>query len=193
MPEPTRLQLALADACDIARTEGVEDIGPDDFGLQRSEAGWQHATYVGADRVVSVTIDPDDAVSIAVGEIDWISTKYDAVCPNCEGDASVCECEPGEPLDQWRGRICTVVPLPGDGAPPPALELPPYAVRDAHGCIRRQRDGLFIAGPEATAATVAARIAAYNGDHSARANTMRQLYRAALEVIAAEAAEAVSA
>lgn len=180
MPEPTRLQAALADACEIARTYGSAPA-PADFALQRSDPGWTHATYVDSDVVISVSIDPDDAVGIAVGEIDWVGADG-AVCFNCGADDATCDCTPFEPMLD--------VPLPGDGTPPPAPEIPPYACRDEHGAIRRARDGLFILGPEATAATVAARIVAYNGNETPYANTMRTLYRGALELIESEDAKA---
>lgn len=108
MPEPSRLQRALADACEFARAHGVEDtITPDDFGLQRSESGWQHATYVDAGHAVSVTIEPGGNAILRLAELWWIhdqGAEDREPCEWCEDDAP----------EYYRGRPLVDVHLPGD-------------------------------------------------------------------------------
>ncbi|MGW0052070.1 hypothetical protein [Nocardia nova] len=74
---PTRPDLAdvIAAAVDFARSAGydVDDIGPDDFALQRSPAGYSHATYVTGAYVITATITPDGSASTDVGEITWFA------------------------------------------------------------------------------------------------------------------------
>lgn len=179
MHEPTRLQLALAEACELARTYGAE-ITPADFALQRSEPGYQHATYVSPDIVVSVSIAPDGTIEAgAIVEPDWFELDD-------QGD------DAGEFFPQYRGRPVTDIPLPGDGEPPAAPELPPYACRDGRGAIRRARDGLFIADAGTTADDLRARLTKYADSTTAYANAMRTLYLGALELVETEGAEAVS-
>lgn len=192
MPETTGrtpLQIALEQACQFAIAHGVEQpISPDDFGIQRSSKGYQHATYLDASHVVSLTIDPHGEAILRVAEVDWIHDQGDdgrdlcshCECLDCGAPISDCECPP----------LALNVPLPGDGTPPPTLEIPPYAVRDEHGAIRRARDALYIAGPYATTATIQARLEAYEGNDSAYAHSMRRLYTGALELITAEDADA---
>lgn len=67
MPEPTRLQRALADACEFAIAHGVEAcLEPKDFGIQRDASGRVHATYIDNDCALRVILTPDGAVSFAV-------------------------------------------------------------------------------------------------------------------------------
>ncbi|WP_280332059.1 hypothetical protein [Nocardia wallacei] len=178
----------LTDAAAFARAHGIDNpIAPEDFAVQRSAPGYQHATYLdayvesdGVMSLVSVFVDPDGRETFAVGEVVWVHDQADEnrdLCDYCE------VIETSDFVD---------VPLPGDGTPPPAPEIPPYACRDEHGNIRRARDGLFIAGPGATTATLRARIAAYDGNDTAYAHSMRRLCTAALELVEAEAAEAVT-
>jgi len=188
--ERTPLETILAQACQFAIAHGVEGpISPDDFGIQRSSKGYQHATYVDASHVVSLTIDPHGEAILRVAELDWIHDQGDdgrdpcrhCECLDCGAPISDCECPP----------LALNVPLPGDGTPPPTPEIPPYAVRDEHGAIRRARDGLYIiAGHHATAAGIQAHLEAYDGNDSAYAHSMRRLYTGALELITAEAAGA---
>ena len=70
--QPTPLARALAAAAEFGRAHGVENLGPLDFGIQRSEPGLTTANYVDATHVVSVTIDRRGVFTIAAGVIDWI-------------------------------------------------------------------------------------------------------------------------
>jgi hypothetical protein len=110
MPEPSRLELALVDACDIARKYGTPaDLTPDDFALQRSSPGWQHATHIGPEHLISVTLDPDGDVTVQVGEIYWFDEEDD------DEEAAGPECFHGRPL--------TDVYLPGDAPGPQHAEV----------------------------------------------------------------------
>lgn len=114
--ERTPLEIALSQACEFAIAHGVEPpITPDDFGIQRSSAGWQHATYVDASHAVSVTIDPHGDVALAIAELWWIHDQADEErdpCDRCEGDAP----------EMFRGRPLVDVYLPGD-APAEAVTV----------------------------------------------------------------------
>lgn len=178
----------LTDAAEFARAHGIEHpIAPEDFAVQRSAPGYQHATYLdayvdadGVMSIVSVFVDADGREAFAVGEVEWVHDQSDE-------DRDLCDyCEVIEASD------FVEVPLPGDGTPPPVPEIPVYACRDEHGTIRRARDGLYIADLGDSAATLRTRIAVYDGDDSKHAHTLRRLYTAALELIESEAAEAVT-
>lgn len=105
--ERTPLQIALAQAVQFARAHGVEPpIGPDDFGLQRSSEGYQHATYVDTNHAVSVTLHPDGDTTFAVAELSWIHDQADAERDPCDW------CEAG--IEYFRGLPLVDVQLPGD-------------------------------------------------------------------------------
>lgn len=110
MPETTErtaLQIALSQACEFARAHGVETpLTPEDFGIQRSESGWQHATFVDADHAISVTIEVHGEAILRVAELFWIHDEGDderEPCDWCEGDGP-----------QYRGVPLVDVYLPGD-------------------------------------------------------------------------------
>lgn len=69
----------ITQAIAYARSAGFEtgDITPDDFALQCSPEGWQHATHVGDGHVITATIDPDGRASTDAGWIDWVSEDID--------------------------------------------------------------------------------------------------------------------
>ncbi|WP_187685121.1 hypothetical protein [Nocardia wallacei] len=185
MTSPTRRPLTevLTDAAAFARAHGIGNpLGPEDFAIQRSAPGYQHATYldayVDADGVmgmVSVFIDPDGRETFAVGGVVWVHDQGDE-------DRDPCDyCEVIEASD------FVDVPLPGDGTPPPTPDIPAYACRDEHGAIRRARDGLFIAPADITTEQLRTKLAFYDGNDGTQANTMRRLYSGALELIESEA------
>jgi len=110
--ERTPLQIALTQACEFAVAHGVEGpITPDDFGIQRSSAGWQHATYVDASHAVSVTIDPDGIATFGVAELNW--THWPDTELHDDEDCGICH-PPGAASTHFRGLPLTDVHLPGD-------------------------------------------------------------------------------
>ncbi|WP_280381027.1 hypothetical protein [Nocardia wallacei] len=123
MPDITSpLHQALTDAIAFARAHGVETpLTPGDFGIQRSDAGLTHATYIGDGHVVTVLVDRHGHGSMAVGEVDWIHDTGDEDRPGCEdcgecmhcgAPREACECEPFD--DTYLGVPLTDVYLPGD-------------------------------------------------------------------------------
>jgi hypothetical protein len=107
----TPLRIALTQACEFAVAHGVETpLAPEDFALQRSESGWQHATYVDAYHVISVTIEPSGEAVLRVAELWWIHDQGDderEACDYCEGAGF-------DDRPQFRGVPLTDVYLPGD-------------------------------------------------------------------------------
>ena len=178
---PTTLQVAIGEAVEFARRHGVDSIDPLAFGIQPSDAGITTATYVDGDHAVTVTVDRHGHTSIGVAELDWIHHEADETrdpcecCGECEGCyETVCECPPPAPP-------MTTVFLPGDA--------PRAAFRDSDGDIRRYRDGLFIAGRDTTREQIETRLACYDGVDTSYADTMRELYSAAIELIDHETKE----
>ncbi|WP_280371094.1 hypothetical protein [Nocardia wallacei] len=118
------LHQALTDAIAFARAHGVEaPISPSDFGIQRSDIGLTHATYIDSSHVVTVLVDRYGHGSTAVGEVDWLHDTADdgrapcgacGECPDCGEDPESCVCEPE--AETYRGVPLVDVHLPG-GAP----------------------------------------------------------------------------
>ncbi len=109
--ERTPLQIALIQAGEFAIAHGVEaPISPDDFGIQRSSAGWQHATYVDSSHAVSVTIEPDGAAILRIAELWWVHDQGDDEREPCD----YCEPDGFDDREQFRGVPLTDVYLPGD-------------------------------------------------------------------------------
>lgn len=106
----TPLAVALEQACQFARAHGLEGITPDDFGLQRSESGWQHATYVDAGHAVSVTIEPHGNAILRIAELWWIHDQADEMRDPCE----YCEIDEERVAEMFRGVPLVDVHLPGD-------------------------------------------------------------------------------
>ncbi|MFI5541996.1 hypothetical protein ACIA5H_37100 [Nocardia sp. NPDC051900] len=144
--EQTPLQAALVEACEFAKRHGVTDsITPADFGIQRSEPGITHATYVSGEHVVSVTIGGGGTISFAVAELFWVHDEADEnrdACPDC-GECihcgeTQCECvPPGRPMvDVYLpGRPMVDVYLPGD-APAEVDHCPPAVLGDSDPVAR---------------------------------------------------------
>ncbi|OXR46643.1 hypothetical protein B7C42_01617 [Nocardia cerradoensis] len=109
MPDSTRPALAdvIAEAIEFARRAGygVDDIAPDDFALQRSPAGYSHATYVGDEFVITAAIDNEGRASTDVGDIAWV--------------------DPGDLEEYQPSRPFVDIYLPGDA--PAGAELVTFA------------------------------------------------------------------
>ncbi|MCC3311495.1 hypothetical protein [Nocardia africana] len=186
MPDTERPALAdvIAAAIEYAVSAGFDarELTPDDFALQRSPAGWSHATYVGTEFVITATIDADRVASTDVGWVDWLN-------PDDDGGA---EDEPDDGMVD--------IYLPGDA---PANAVPPTpeqidevlhvtAVRDENGAIRR-RDGTYIADADTTVEQLREKIVAHLGETSNRAVYLCRNYQAAIDLLTSERAAAVSA
>ena len=176
-PDSPDLAGLIGEVIDFARSVGCElgDIGPDDFALQRSPAGWSHATWVGPEHVLSVTIDPDGVSWTNVGEIDWID--QDAEYEEPEGDDMLRVYLPGDPHTE--GPAATAEQLEA------ALHV--VVVRDANGAIRR-RDGTYVADADTTIEQLHAKIGAHVGSDSARALYLVESYMLAIDLITREQA-----
>ncbi|TLF74081.1 hypothetical protein [Nocardia cyriacigeorgica] len=172
--EHTPLRQALVDAIALAEIHGLEHrITPDDFGIQRSDAGITNATFVDADFAITVLVDRHGRTTIGLAALEWIhfpDPDHDPSDDNCDtcGEAS---------LPPTR-----TVYLPGDD--------PRVAYRDDRGDIRRRRDDLYIAGAADTREQLEQRRARYDGNESHHADAMRELYTAAIELITKESANA---
>ncbi|MBF5002369.1 hypothetical protein IRT45_35215 [Nocardia sp. BSTN01] len=173
----------IAAAIEYAVSSGfaAREVTPDDFALQRSPEGYSHATYVGSEFVITATVDADGVASTDVGWVDWLDPDDDG------GDE--------DELDDGMVDIY----LPGDAptnAVPPTPEqldqaLHVTAVRDENGAIRR-RDGTYIADADATVEQLREKIVAHLGETSNRAVYLCRNYRAAIDLLTSEQAEAVS-
>lgn len=106
-PEPrqqTPLEKALEAACVFARWHGIDrTLSPRDFGIQRSEAGITHATYVDSDVVVVVVLDRNGRATFGLADLDWL--HWPATANGTEPCSAECVARRPE----------TVAYLPGDG------------------------------------------------------------------------------
>jgi len=111
--ERTPLQIALTQACEFARAHGIAGrIRPDDFGIQRSDAGLTNATYVDGDHVVTVLVDRHGGARFGVAELDWIHHESDEDREPCD----YCEVDDTDEFDgdYFHGLPLVDVYLPGD-------------------------------------------------------------------------------
>lgn len=160
----TPLTTALGNACEFAWQHGVDGLEhPHDFGLQRSDAGYTHATYVDAQHAVTVVVRRSGTVTFAVAELDWIHndhadgrpacTRYCGECPRCCANPCCC-------TDDW-----TVYRHP------------------RLGDIRRKSDDGYVAAAGVNRATLEHTAAAFADQDNGYAVAMRNQYNAAIALL----------